>query len=136
MLVYADGSALRRAVTDEAEAPAWREWFAAHAADVVTSPLGVSELRRAADPLGSEARELARELAASLTVVRFFDQALGSASMASSVLPPFAAIHLGVAMAHADVEAIATYDARLAQVAILHGMRVLAPGCGPDWWAD
>lgn len=136
MLVYADGSALSRSVTRDPEAGAWAEWFAAHADDVVTTPLGVTELRRAADPLGPAARERAREVASAVTVVRFFDAALGSASMASSVLPPFAAIHLGVAMAHAEVEAIATYDPQLAQVAVLHGMQVLAPGRGPDWWAD
>jgi predicted nucleic acid-binding protein len=135
MLVYADGSALSRLVTDDVEAPAWAAWFAEHADDVITSPLGITELRRAAFPLGPDARERARELAGTLTVVRFFDQALGSASLASGVLPPFAAIHLGVAMAHADVSTIATYDAQLAQVAILHGLRVIAPGRDPEWWA-
>jgi predicted nucleic acid-binding protein len=135
MLIYADGSALSRSVTDDPESPAWREWFAEHADDVVTSPLGLSELRRAAAPLGLEARERAREIAAAVSVVRFFDQALGTASMTASVLPPFKAIHLGVAMAHADVGAVVTYDAELAQVAILHGVRVLAPGRDAEWWA-
>ncbi len=135
MLIYADGSALSRSVTDAPEAAAWAEWFAAHADEVVTSPLGLTELRQAAAPLGSDARARARALADSLTVVRFYDEALDSAAMAQGVLPPFAAIHLGIARTHAEVGAIATYDPRLAQVAILHGMQVVTPGRGPDWWA-
>ena len=86
MLTYADGSALSRSVVgapggadgadDPAlagEAAAWRAWFDEHADDVVTSPLGITELRRAAAPLGRAARDRARDLAESLTVVRFYD---------------------------------------------------------------
>ena len=145
MLIYADGSALSRSVVGgpggpddpqlAAEVAAWRTWFAGHADDVVTSPLGISELRRAADPLGRAARDLARDLAETLTVVRFYDSALGTASMAQSVLPPFAAIHWGLATTHAEVGAIATYDPRLAQVAVLHGVEVIAPGRPAGWWA-
>ena len=145
MLIYADGSALSRSVVggpggpDEpelaAEVAAWRSWFTEHSGDVVTSPLGITELRRAADPYGRAARDRARDLADSLTVVRFYDSALGSASMAHSVLPPFAAIHWGIATTHAEVGAIATYDPKLAQVAVLHGVEVVAPGRAAGWWA-
>lgn len=145
MLIYADGSALSRSVAGgpggpddpalAAEVAAWRTWFVEHSDDVVTSPLGVSELRRAADPLGREARDRARDLAESLTVVRFYDSALGTASMAQNVLPPFAAIHWGIATTHAEVGAIATYDPKLARMAVLHGVEVIAPGRAPGWWA-
>ncbi|GEN80425.1 PIN domain-containing protein [Actinotalea fermentans] len=145
MLIYADGSALSRSVVGgpggpddpqlAAEVAAWRSWFAEHAGDVVTSPLGLTELRRAADPWGRAARDRARDLADTLTVVRFYDTALGKASQAQSVLPPFAAIHWGIATTHADVGAIATYDAQLAQVAVLHGVEVVTPGRSAGWWA-
>lgn len=145
MLIYADGSALSRSVVGgpggpedpelAAEVAAWRTWLIEHADDVVTSPLGISELRRAADPFGRAARDRARDLAESLTVIRFYDSALGTASMAQSVLPPFAAIHWGIARTHADVGAIATYDPLLAQVAVLHGVEVIAPGRPRGWWA-
>lgn len=146
MLIYADGSALSRSVVGgpggpddpelAVEVAAWRVWFAEHSDEVVTSPLGLTEMRRAADPYGRAARDRARDLAESLTVVRFYDSALGTASMAQSVLPPFAAIHWGIARTHADVGAIATYDAQLAQVAVLHGVRVVTPGRADDWWAS
>ncbi len=145
MLIYADGSALSRSVVGgpggpddpalAAEVAAWRTWFTEHADDVVTSPLGITELRRAADPYGRAARDRARDLAETLTVVRFYDAALGKASRAHSVLPPFAAIHWGIATTHAEVGAIATYDPQLAQVAVLHGVEVVAPGRAAGWWA-
>jgi predicted nucleic acid-binding protein len=135
MLTYADGSALSRSLSDDAESVAWQRWFDANVDDVVSSPLGLTELRRAADPLGLPARERARVLAETVTVVRFFDQSLKSASMAASVLPSFAAIHLGIAVAHSDVDAIATYDELLARVAILYRLRVVAPGRPDSWWS-
>jgi predicted nucleic acid-binding protein len=134
MLIYADGSALSRSLTDEAESASWIRWAEAHAEDIVTSPLGLTELRRVADPLGADVRQRARELAASLTVVRFSDESLRAATNAASVLPPFAAIHLGIALSNKEVGMIATYDALLAKVAALHRMRVAAPGRPEGWW--
>lgn len=136
-----DGAERTRAVRTDAaalvvEVAAWRAWFAEHADDVITSPLGVTELRRAADPLGRAVRDLARDLAEQLTVVRFYDTALARASMMQSVLPPFAALHWGLATTQPDVEAIATYDPLLAQVAVLHGVTVVTPGRPAGWWAS
>lgn len=134
MLIYADGSALSRALASDAESASWMRWADAHADQLVTSPLGVTELRRAADPLGPVARQKARSLAESITVVRFFDRSLEAATLSSSVLPPFKAIHLGIAMAHPEVGAIATYDELLAQVAALQKVTVITPGRPPYWW--
>jgi len=50
------------------------------------------------------------------------------------VLPPFTALHIGAAMAHADVVAVATYETQLARVAALHGFPVVSPGMVPFWW--
>ena len=134
MLIYADGSALSRSLATGPESASWMRWAAENAGLLVTSPLGLTELRRAADPLGPLARAKAHELAAGLTVVRFFDQSLKSAAMASTVLPPFAAIHLGIAVAHPDVDRVATYDALLARVAVIYGLSVVTPGRPDDWW--
>lgn len=134
MLIYADGSALSRSLTGDRESASWMRWADAHAGELVTSPLGLTELRRAADPLGPVAREKARVLADSVTVVRFFDQSLKSAAMATSVLPPFAAIHLGIAVAHPEVGAVATYDALLARVARIYRLEVVSPGREDGWW--
>jgi len=134
MLIYADGSALSRALASDAESASWMRWADAHADQLVTSPLGLTELRRAADPLGPVARQKARDVADAITVVRFFDRSLEAATLSASVLPPFKAIHLGIAMAHPEVGAIATYDALLAQVAGLQKVKVITPGRPSYWW--
>ena len=135
MLIYADGSALRRFVASDAESPDWLRWAEAHADQIVTSPLGLTELRRTADLIGPDARQIARAVAGSLTIVRIFDQSLKPASMATSVLSPFAALHLGIAVAHPGVHAMATYDTALARVAALHRLEVVAPGRTDGWWS-
>lgn len=134
MLTYADGTALSRSLATGAEAASWLRWSAEHAGEIVTSPLGLSELRRAAAPLGALERAKAHDVATSVTVVRFFDQSLRSAAMASTVLSPFGAIHLGVAVAHPDVGALATYDPLLARVAEIYGLEVVAPGRARGWY--
>ena len=134
MLTYADGSALSRALATGPEAASWLRWADEHAGELVTSPLGLTELRRAAAPLGPVARAKAHDVAEAVTVVRFFDQSLESAAMASSVLPPFQAIHLGIAVAHPDVGALATYDVLLARVAEIYGLAVVSPGRPPGWY--
>ena len=134
MLTYADGSALSRALATDPESVSWLRWSAEHADDLVTSPLALTELKRAAQGLDPVAREKAHRIAESVTVVRFFDQSLKSAAMASAVLPPFASIHLGIAVAHPDVEQIATYDALLARVAVIYGLDVVSPGWADGWW--
>lgn len=136
MLIYADGSALSRWLGTDTESASWCRWADQNAEHLVTSPLGVTELRRAVPPADAVARARVHDLVEGLTVVRFFDQSLKSAAMASSVLEPFAAIHLGIAVAHPDVEQIATYDALLARVAVIHGLDVVAPGRAEEWWQD
>lgn len=134
MLTYADGSALARALTSEPESASWLRWSHDHAAELVTSPLGLSELRRAALTMDVVARGKAHAIVEAVTVVRFFDQALAPAAMASAVLDPFRAIHLGVAVGHPDVVAVATYDAMLARVATIHDLAVVSPGRPHGWW--
>lgn len=133
-MIYADGSALSRALVAGVEAASWLRWSSEHADEIVTSPLGLTELRRAAFPLGPVARAQAHAIAERVEVVRFFDQSLESAAMASSVLPPFQAIHLGIAVAHPEVDALATYDVLLARVAAIYALDVVSPGRADAWW--
>lgn len=134
MLTYADGSALSRSLVAGLESASWMRWSSEHAAEIVTSPLALTELRRTAQVMDPVAREKARRIADEVTVVRFFDQSLKSAAMASSVLSPFAALHLGVAVAHPDVGRVATYDPLLAKVAVIYGLEVVSPGWADGWW--
>ena len=134
MQTYVDGTALSRYLDGAAEHAEWTVWAADHAGSLVTSELALSELRREAEPRGIDARQTARDVADRLMVVRFSDQCLATAAMASAVLPPFAALHLGVAVAEPAVTAVATYDRLLAQVAVIYGVDVISPGRAARWW--
>ena len=134
MLIYVDGSALSRSLTTGAESASWLRWSSEHADELVASPLGLAELKHAAAPLGAVARQRAHTIAGSVVVVRFSDQSLESAAMAATVLSPFQAIHLGIAVAHPEVEAIATYEALLARVAVIYGLVVVSPGRAAGWF--
>jgi uncharacterized protein len=134
MLTYADGSALSRVLATDPESASWLRWYDQHADDVVTSPLGLTELRRAALGRDAVARAKAHDVAERVTVVRFFDQAFKPASMASAVLDPFRAMHLGIAVAHPEIGQLATYDPLLARVAAIYDVRVVSPGRPDAWW--
>lgn len=134
MLIYADGGALARALTADDEGAEWLMWRQEHEAELVTSPLGLTELRRVADPLGAAARAEAHRIAGAVTVVRFSDQALKVSAMATGAVPPFTAIHLGIAVAHPEVERVATYDPLLARVAVIYGLGIVSPGRAGPWW--
>ena len=136
MRIYVDGSALCRYLFDTDEATAWRAWAAPREPSLLTSGLAVTELRRLADTQGFAGRAIAHDVAERLEVVRFFDQALACAARVTSVLSPFGALHLGVAVGHPDVDVMATYDARLAAVAVLHGLDAVAPGRPEGWWGQ
>lgn len=134
MLIYADGAALAHALGTEAASIAWIRFASEAGERLVTSPLGLTELRGIAAPLGLRAREVASEIAASITVLRFSDQSVKAAAMASSAVSPFTAIHLGIAASHPDVDTVATYDVLLARMAIIYGLTVASPGRAAGWW--
>jgi len=132
--VYADGTALSRYLAGAPAREEWLAWTREHEAELVTTPLGLTELRRIAQPRGVEAHGTAHDVAARIEVARFSDQTLRKATSVTSVLPPFLALHLGAALAHPDVTAVATYDVHLARVAVLHGLAVVTPGWPERWW--
>ncbi len=132
--VYVDGSALSRYLVGAPSRDAWLVWAAAHEDRLVTTFLGVSELRRVARPRGVEAHGVAHDVTDRVEVVRFSDQSLHAAARVAAVLPSFVALHVGAAVAHPQVGAVATYDVQLAQVAVLHGLEVVSPGWPAAWW--
>lgn len=132
--VYADGSALAQYVGDADCHDEWVAWAAGNESGLVTTPLGLTELRRFALPGGIEARGVAHEVEQRIEVVRFSDQTLRAATKVSGVLPPFIALHIGAALVHPGVIAVATYETQLARVAALHGLMVVSPGRAPFWW--
>ncbi len=132
--VYADGSALSRYLAGAPGGEAWRAWAAEHESALVTTPLGISELRGIARGRDAAARAVAHDVESRVQVLRFSDQTLRRATDVSSVLEPFVALHLGAALAHPEVTAVATYDVSLARVAALYGLAVLTPGWPARWW--
>ncbi len=149
-MLYADGSALRLtlggadgspAVTGTAtsganasDAAAWQAWFADNEKNVVVSEIALTDLRRAADPLGAEVRESARQLALRLHVLRIPDQSFEVATHTESLLGSFAALHLGIALKARDVQALVTYDRDLARLAHMYALDVFTPGRVDGWW--
>ena len=132
--VYADGSALSRYLDGAPCRRQWLAWTAEHEAQLITTPLGLTELRRVARPRGVEASGVAHEVEERVEVIRFSDQTLRAATRVSGVLPPFIALHVGAALAHPEVGSVATYDVQLAQVSALHGLTVVSPGWPAHWW--
>ncbi|MDC7122694.1 hypothetical protein OMK64_14245 [Cellulomonas fimi] len=132
--VYVDGSALSRYLVGAPSRDPWLAWVADHEDRLVTTFLGVSELRRVARPRGVEAHGVAHDVTGRVEVVRFSDQSLHAAARVANVLPSFVALHVGAAVAHPQVGAVATYDVQLAQVAALHGLGVVSPGWPAGWW--
>ncbi|GGC02911.1 PIN domain-containing protein [Cellulomonas carbonis] len=132
MTTYADGSALARALATDPESVSWLRWSAQHADDLVTSPLGLAQLRHVARGMDAVARGRAHEIATRTRVVRFSDQAVEHAAVLG--LDAFRALHLGVVLAEAGVGGLATYDVALARAADLEGVAVLTPGRHDGWW--
>ncbi|WP_158609718.1 PIN domain-containing protein [Cellulomonas triticagri] len=134
MRVYADGSALVRYLPEPDFSVDWQRWAEQHQGDLLISSLSLGELRSAALRVPQHVRARAHAAAERLELVRYSDQALGVAAMDTSVLSPFATLHIGVAVAHADVTGFASYDPRVAAVAAIHGLTVVSPGLPPQWW--
>jgi len=132
--VYLDGSALSRYLVDLPESPEWRRWAPAHQGVLVTTPLGLTELRLVANHHDFAARARAHEVSQRVAVLRFSDQAVATAVMARAVLSPFNSLHLGTAVSHPDIGCVATYDALLARVATIYGLSVCTPGRPERWW--
>jgi len=134
--VYLDGTALSRYLDGSSCREQWLTWAQQREDTFVVTPLGMTELRSVARVHGHRARGLADDLEQRLDIVRFSDQTLRAATKVTAVLPPFLALHLGAALAHPDVTTVATYDARLARVAVLYGLDVVSPGWVGRWWED
>jgi predicted nucleic acid-binding protein len=132
--VYADGSALAQYIAGAPYGSQWWAWARDHEAELITTPLGLAELRRSALSGGVEARGVAHDVEDRIEVVRFSDQTLRAATKVSGVLPPFIALHIGAALAHPGVSAVATYEVQLARVAALHGLAIVSPGPAGWWW--
>ena len=132
--VYVDGSALSRYLPAAPEARAWGAWAGTHEPALVVSQVSVLEARVTAGMLGVDAHLAVLGALTRLPRMRLSDQALRRAVLLPDGLGVFAALHVGAALAHVDVTAIATYDAATARTAAGEGLDVVSPGRPERWW--
>lgn len=128
-LVYADTSAFGALLVEQAETRALIEWLDGTSAELVSSDLLETELRRMA------VRERREQAKVSSILDGVSLAALDRATFRSAGLLPMPylraldALHLEAAL-RLDVDAILTYDRRLAEAARAAGLDVVAPGAG------
>ncbi len=134
---YLDGSALCRFLPGVRFYEEFTAWAVPHLEELATSQLGLTELRQAAALYPREEKDNAfrviEEVRARIPVVRFGDENVEVSTHAASVLRPFAALHLGAAVAHAAIDTVVTYDPELARAAVLYELQVLSPGLPQGW---
>lgn len=130
-LVYVDTSALGELLVEQPETNALVEWLDRTSARLVSSDLLETELRRMAVREGREQSKVASLLdGVSLA-------ALDRATFRSAGLLPMPhlraldALHLEAAI-RLDVDAVLTYDIRLAEAARSAGLDVVAPGAASN----
>ncbi|MGH9316542.1 MAG: type II toxin-antitoxin system VapC family toxin [Thermoanaerobaculia bacterium] len=129
-LLYLDSSALVKLIVPERETHALTLRLAS-SPERASSRLAVVELTRALRRLRAPAdvRRRAAEVLAHIGLIQVDDAIL---DLASEIDPPHLrsldAVHLATALRIGpDLEALATYDARLAEAARSHGLAVIAP---------
>jgi hypothetical protein len=127
---YLDTSALAKLVVAEPETPALQRWLSERDRDPVSCDLARTELFRAVRRVAPDRVSRARDVLDSITLL-----ALPSALFedAARLEPPslrsLDAIHVAAALDLGDdLEALVTYDDRLADSATANGVRVVTPG--------
>ena len=136
-VIYVDGSALCRFLPGVKHFDEWNAWVVPRIDQVAMTQLGVTELRQAAELMPREQKSLAYDVVdqvrAKIAMIRFSDENVSVSTHAAAVLKPFAALHLGAAVAHPAIDTVATYDAELAQAAELYELAVVSPGLPAGW---
>jgi predicted nucleic acid-binding protein len=127
-VVYLDSSALVKMVVAERESPALRRLLQRHRTRV-SCTLARTEVVRAVRHLGPRAIARARQVVQRIDLVRLDDGLLDAAgALDTGVLRSLDAIHLAAALTvAAQLEALVTYDAQMADAARLLGLSVAAP---------
>ena len=127
-MLFADTSALAKLVMDEPESVALRAYLVGRG-PIVASAIAATELVRVVRRLNPGLEGAAQDLLDTLTLVDLNAEML----TAAATLPPPAmrtldAIHLATALAvGAELDAVLTYDARMAEAARAVGLRTEAP---------
>ena len=130
-MLYLDTSALARLVTLEEETERLRAYLAARPSAIrFASALAHAELLRAAHLVGDDAVATAREVLARLDLVDVSRELLERAGTLAGGqrLRTLDAIHVATASVAGDrLEALVTYDTRMAQAAAAMGLPIARP---------
>jgi predicted nucleic acid-binding protein len=127
---YLDTSALVKLVVAEPETEALRAWLADTDSEWVSSDLARTELMRAVRRSTPDRLVRAREVLDSLILLGVTTSIFDAAGRLDPlVLRTLDAVHLAAALDLGDdLEAIVTYDGRLAEAAGANGIATVAPG--------
>jgi uncharacterized protein len=126
---YVDTSALVKLVVTERETESLLAWVRATTTPLVSSDLSRAELMRAVRRAAPDAVVQARAVLDALTLLSLSTETVESAGQLDpALLRTLDALHLASALKLGDdLEAIITYDERLATAAAAYGVTVLAP---------
>lgn len=129
MAYYLDTSALVKLVVREAESTALRSWIESEGAVLVSSDLARTELMRAVSRASGNYLLQARLVLDSITILTISTAIFESAGRLSpSTLRTLDALHLASALELGDdLEALITYDDRLADACMANGIPTLSP---------
>ncbi len=127
-MVYLDSSALVKLVVSEPESTALRRYLRGRP-ERVSSALAKVEVLRAVRPHGASAVTRARQVLRRVNVLHLDDELLeDAATLDIGVLRSLDAIHLAAARTLGDeLQAVVTYDSRMAIAAARLGLQVDAP---------
>lgn len=126
-MLYLDTSATAKLLIEEPESKALGDFLRSARTQLVTSRVGVVELRRIGRRIDAGA-DRADALAASLVVVELDETIERQAITIDPGLRSLDAIHLATALVAADsIDGFVCYDVRLAAAATALGLAVLAP---------
>lgn len=129
MAVYLDSSAFVKLVVAEPESRALRSFLIRRRARHISSAMLRAEALRAVRHLGPQALAKTRSALRAVDLVAVSDGILDAAgTLEPRVLRTLDAIHLATALVLGDdLDAIVTYDARMAEGALLLGLKAVSP---------
>ncbi len=128
MAHYVDTSAVVKLIRSEAETTALHEWVADEHPVLISSDLMYTELVRSARRVGVNPLDLGEALEAIDFVPVSTDIFIAAGDLRPATLRSLDALHLATALHVRDsLEAIVTYDHRLAEAAAAAGLEVFAP---------
>ncbi len=129
-MLYLDSSALVKLVVYEQESTALRQHLSMQVDSFVcSSALATVEVIRAVRPQGADAVDAAHVLLEATQIVELgFDILTSAAGLAPNTLRTLDAIHIATALAlGTELDAVITYDKRMADAAKAAGLMVLSP---------